>query len=135
MGLCSSAVVLLALTGESDRQWAERGEEDTIMSEFLDHNKVRFERLTGVSADVIVHESRGSIGSDPFRGRLRTLGHVAEALLEVAPRVPGTFRGKTFKIGYSVKGFFLRYSQDSSSLPSPQSFLKSHTESRGTHEL
>lgn len=133
-GLCSSAVVLLPLTGESDRQWAKRGEEDTIKSEFLDHNKVRFERLTGVSADVVVLESRGSIGSDPFRGRLWTLGHVAEALLEVAPRVPGAFRGKTIKTAFQLKVFFPRYSQDSSSLPSPQSFLKSHTESRGTHE-
>lgn len=70
------------------------------------HNKVRFERLTGVSADVVVLESRGSIGSDPFRGRLRTLGHVAKALLEVAPRVPGAFRGKTIKTAFQLKAFF-----------------------------
>lgn len=57
--------------------------------------KVRFERLTGVSAHVIVCESRGLIGPDPTRGHLRTLGQVTEALLEVAPRVPGAFRGKT----------------------------------------
>lgn len=80
--------------------------ERRTQSEFLDHNKVRFERLTGVSADVIVLESRGSIGSDPLRGRLRTLGHVAEALLEVTPRVPGAFRGKTIKTAFQLKVIF-----------------------------
>lgn len=93
--LFRAAVVPSPLTGESDRKWAKWGEEDTIKSGVFWIQKVGFEGLTGVSAHVVVCESRGLIGSDPTGGHLRTLGQVTEALLEVAPRVPGAFRGKT----------------------------------------
>lgn len=43
-------------------------------------------------------ESWDLISSEPSRGHLWGLGHVTEALLEVAPFVAGAYRGKTYII-------------------------------------